>query len=268
MNALKLGDRGDWVLLLQGLLIANGAKVKRTGVFDQATRRAVLNFQRSVGLIADGIVGPKTAGSLINNPIAWGATLSDDAIKAAAKKLGVSVAAIRAINEVESAGSGFIAEDTPKILFEGHVFWKRLQAHGLNPEDHVKGNEDVLYRKWTKRHYVGGIEEYDRLDKAVTIDEQAALESASWGAFQVLGMHWEWLGYASIHDFVEQMARSEDEHLDAAARYLKAAGCVEHIKAKDWAAVARCYNGPGYKKNKYDTKLAAAYEKYARSRKA
>jgi site-specific recombinase XerC len=32
----------------------------------------------------------------------------------------------------------------------------------------------------------------------------------------------------------------------------------------DWAGFAKRYNGPGYKKNKYDTKLASAYRKWVR----
>jgi hypothetical protein len=35
------------------------------------------------------------------------------------------------------------------------------------------------------------------------------------------------------------------------------------LKKQDWAAFAKAYNGPGYKANKYDTKLAEAYQHFS-----
>jgi hypothetical protein len=37
---------------------------------------------------------------------------------------------------------------------------------------------------------------------------------------------------------------------------------VIKLENLDWAKFARGYNGAGYKQNKYDEKLAAAYKKY------
>lgn len=34
------------------------------------------------------------------------------------------------------------------------------------------------------------------------------------------------------------------------------------LQNKDWATFAKCYNGPLYAKNQYDTKLATAYKKH------
>ncbi|WP_426772988.1 N-acetylmuramidase domain-containing protein, partial [Pseudomonas aeruginosa] len=34
------------------------------------------------------------------------------------------------------------------------------------------------------------------------------------------------------------------------------------LKSKDWAEFARRYNGPDYKKNNYDVKLAEAYQSF------
>ncbi|MCC6559800.1 MAG: DUF3380 domain-containing protein, partial [Xanthomonadales bacterium] len=38
------------------------------------------------------------------------------------ERLEVSVPTLKAVAEVESAGSGFLSDGRPKILFEGHVF--------------------------------------------------------------------------------------------------------------------------------------------------
>jgi len=38
---------------------------------------------------------------------------------------------------------------------------------------------------------------------------------------------------------------------------------AEALRKKDWATFARRYNGPGYAKNSYDTKLKSAYDRFA-----
>lgn len=65
--ALKEGNTGAAVTALQVELKAHG---KYTGLIDgsfgPATRTAVINYQKSVGLVADGVAGPKTWGSLVD----------------------------------------------------------------------------------------------------------------------------------------------------------------------------------------------------------
>lgn len=58
-------------------------------------------------------------------------------------------------------------------------FWNELKKRGKNPEDYTTYNEDILYPKWSKEHYKGGIKEYERLERAIAIDEEAAISSAS-----------------------------------------------------------------------------------------
>ncbi len=58
------------------------------------------------------------------------------------------------------------------------------------------------------------------------------------------------------------MNKNEGEHLAAFGRFIIANNLTKYLKNKDWANFARRYNGPGYKQNKYDEKLARAYNKY------
>ncbi|MGW2353502.1 penicillin-insensitive murein endopeptidase [Actinacidiphila glaucinigra] len=58
------GNRGTDVVALQHLLAAHGRTVAVDGVFGSGTRSAVVDFQQSKGLTADGIVGPATWGAL------------------------------------------------------------------------------------------------------------------------------------------------------------------------------------------------------------
>lgn len=178
--------------------------------------------------------------------------------------LNCEVPAIQAVAEVESRGGGFIGGQ-PKILFEGHVFWRRLKAYGLDPNK-LRTNEsrDILYPKWTRRWYLGGVKEHYRLQEAVAIHREAALESASWGMFQIMGYHWRHLGYNSLQHFVNDMYESEAKHLEAFVRFIKADSVLlRAIREKDWARFARRYNGAGYLVNRYHIKMANAYKKYA-----
>jgi hypothetical protein len=182
----------------------------------------------------------------------------------------LELAIVKAINEVESSGKGFLLSGKPKILFEGHVFWRELEKRGINPNDYCSNTTaDLLYNKWTKQHYVGGEGEYLRLQKAMQLGSgqnfiDAANASASWGCFQIMGFHALPLGFSSMDDFVQKMYLNEGEHLTAFGRFLKSNHLVSYLQDKNWEEFAKRYNGASYKVNKYDTKLATAYAKYSK----
>jgi hypothetical protein len=261
MKTLRLGDSGDDVGMLQRHLVSAGYPLEVTNRFDEATKAAVMAFQRKAGLADDGIVGPKTYAAL-----AAGSDnskrLSAADLERTAQTLDVPVACVQAVNEVESRGAGFLLDGRPVILFERHVFWKRLVAHGVDPESFAAANPDILSQ--TPGGYKGYAAEYPRLAAAELIHADAARESASWGSFQVMGYHWQRLGYASIDDFVNRMKNSEADHLDSFVRYVTAdSALLAALKARDWPTFARGYNGKNYAKNQYDVKLERAYERYA-----
>lgn len=62
---VKLGDRGAEVKTVQEhLKFVGGYSVKVDGIYGLQTARAVRHWQKSNGLLVDGIVGPVTAASL------------------------------------------------------------------------------------------------------------------------------------------------------------------------------------------------------------
>jgi N-acetylmuramidase/Putative peptidoglycan binding domain len=266
---LKSPESIKQVVLLQSLLAELNPVVKIDGVLGAATVSAVEAFQQQNGLVVDGVVAEKTWVKLIAaapqlfEKIAalW---LSQADLDEVATAINVERAAVKSVYEVEAQGAGFLGLK-PKILFEGHIFWRLLEQAGKRPQQFVAGNEDVLYPAWTTRFYLGGLQEYDRLEKAKAIDESLALQSASWGLFQIMGNNFRVAGFDSVENFVAAMQQSERAHLDAFASFIgetrfQGVTLRELLAARDWEKFARAYNGPSYRANKYDTKLQAAYE--------
>lgn len=62
---LREGSRGDKVTALQHLLRARSQRLEADGSFGPATKGAVVAFQRSAGLVTDGVVGAATWGKLV-----------------------------------------------------------------------------------------------------------------------------------------------------------------------------------------------------------
>ncbi len=210
--------------------------------------------------------------------------LSDSQLRAIAEKYGIEFAALKAVVTVEAAGTGFI-DGKPKILFEPHVFYKRLGEAGyVSLRQKMQAvAPSLIYPKWRTYPYGKTHEQHDRLERAIkavntalpSLDPNnpddkkilddvraAALESCSWGMGQVMGHHWRALGYDSLQSFVNAMYRDEASQVDAMMRFIVKNGLARHLKSKNWTAFAQGYNGVGYAKNNYHHKLAAAYRNY------
>jgi hypothetical protein len=185
--------------------------------------------------------------------------LTDTDYKNAATIIGCEIECIKAVDIVESKGQGFLPDGSIKILFEPHIFWQRLKKHGISPLNKVAGNEDILYPIWGSKPYGKYVEQHDRLDKAKKIHELAALESASWGRFQMMGFNYRECGCVDVRELVKNMAISESMHLLLFTKYIKHERLDDELVAKLWAAFAEGYNGPSYKRNNYDVNLEAAY---------
>lgn len=210
--------------------------------------------------------------------------LSTKFIKDVAARLGADPAAVYAVLQAECSSSPFFQEGKaspqfniplggkPKILFEPHVWWKRLALsnpailQSQSPEAvSLRGDlSDILYQTWGERKYGSQPAQYDRLHRAMAVDRTSAVESVSYGAFQVMGYHWQPLGWESAESFYEDMMEGGLEaHAKAFIKYVQALNLVRHIRPDappDFAAFAKGYNGEGYRKNKYDVKMAQYYK--------
>ncbi|WP_375766537.1 N-acetylmuramidase domain-containing protein [Archangium gephyra] len=181
------------------------------------------------------------------------APLTARGIEACADKLSVRPADIWAVLHVETRGCGYFADRRPVILFERHIFSRKTEGRFDQQASDISNPK--------AGGYAGGVAEYGRLERALALDEQAALLSASWGLGQVMGFNAQDLGYGSMEQFISRMMESEDEQLAALTAFIQKNGLDTALRNHDWAAFARGYNGPGYAKNQYDKKLAAASQR-------
>ncbi|WP_448632800.1 MULTISPECIES: N-acetylmuramidase domain-containing protein [Pseudomonas fluorescens group] len=267
---LRHGDRSQAVRILQKNLNDHGAALVVDGDYGDSTEAAVRAYQLKVGLVADGVAGEKTQASLAGGDCQL--LLRNEDLVQAAQILDVPLASVYAVNEVESKGKGFLANGKPVILFERHIMYRQLATprhEGDNP-DELKRHADQLAAanpaivNPKSGGYAGSTAEHQRLSHARLIDDTAALESASWGAFQIMGFHWQRLGYASVQAFVEDMSAGESQQFAAFVRFIQTDPVLHKaLKGRKWAEFAKLYNGPDYQRNLYDIKLQRAYERHA-----
>lgn len=171
--------------------------------------------------------------------------------------IGVGEDEIHAVLDVESRGTGFDRHGRPLILFEPHIFWREL---GDGPSRRRAVALGIAYSAWRPGGYPA--DSYPRLIQAIGIDETAALKAASWGLGQILGTNFRAAGFDSPQAMVAAMCDDEEHHLAAMVRFIKASGLDRALRAHDWRAFARGYNGPGYATHDYHGRLARAFAKW------
>lgn len=184
--------------------------------------------------------------------------LTEKDISDAAKELDVEVAALKAVLEIEAPKGGFMTDGQVTILFERHYF-SRLTGgkYDLSHPD-ISSKKAGGYGKQSEQH--------PKLQRAVALDRDAALRSASWGKPQIMGANFRLCGCSTIQSFINEMHKGEREQLMLMVRFIQNSPKLHKaIQAKHWPEVARLYNGPNYAINDYDNKLARSYKRFRES---
>ena len=215
---MRKGDIGAPVTQLQRQLITAGLKLTADGVFGDDTEAALIAFQRRTGLVADGIAGPKTLAALASrdrDP----KHLAERDLEQAADRLGVPVAAIKAVNEVETAGRGYLDDGRPVILFERHVLYRLLGERGIDPR---AARRPLPQRaqppaRRLRRRCRRMVAARQCLPDPAGVTPACRSRPCSWGQYQIMGYHWQHLGYDSVEAFVAAMRQGEAQQLDAFA---------------------------------------------------
>ena len=197
----------------------------------------------------------------------------------ATSKLSCTIAQIRAVDEVESGGGWFtdvradiLAKDgpggfldgphLPKILFEAHIFDRETKGRFRSTHPNLSS------AKWNRALYVGGQGEWVRLWEAMKLDREAALKSASYGRYQIMGFNHKLAGFATVEAYVEASKKSERLQLEAFVSFIMNAGLADELRRvsnvhADCIPFASGYNGSGYAANEYHVKIARAHKKYS-----
>lgn len=188
-------------------------------------------------------------------------TLTERDFEEVAQKLGVEVAAIKAVVDIEAGKThqGFVAPGKPLINFDLTMFRRFATRRGVNLSKYSKSHSIVFTSSkgsQTRAHR--------RLEAAKTINSNAAIEGTFWGMFQIGGFNWKKCGAENLNDFVSKMSRSERDQLDMFAEFITNAGLLKHLQQKNWAAFARGYNGPSYARRGYHTRMASAYARHSK----
>ena len=174
------------------------------------------------------------------------------------KILGVGEDELHAFIDVETRGSGFDEQGRPRILFERHKFYKYL------PKSKRAEAVKAGLASTTAGGYGKESDQYPKLERAMKIDQKAALYACSWGLGQIMGFNHALAGYDTVEAMIESFKEDEENHLASAVAFIKNTGLDDELRAHRWAAFAKGYNGVDYKRNRYDEKLAEAFRKWSR----
>lgn len=175
-----------------------------------------------------------------------------------AERLGVEPAVVLAVAEVESNGGGFLPDGRPAILFE--ALWFHKFTNGAFDVSHP----NISSATWDRSLYEGGVAEWNRLAEAIALDPEAALKSASWGAFQIMGFNHAACGFQDVRGFVDALSRNLDAQVGAFTAFVQAnPPMLQALRSRDWTTFARLYNGPGAVAS-YAAKIETAWRLHAR----
>ena len=179
----------------------------------------------------------------------------------AAKRIGAGVdpLIVHALAKVESGGhSGFGALGLPKIAYEGHVF-ADLTHHKYDRTHPLLSYSFVVKAgpEW-RTNNENQETAWKTLKEAAALDETAALESCSWGMFQVMGKNYATCKYAKVQDFVAAMKAGEKGQLEAFTNFcLGTPRLPQALADKNYQHIARAYNGKHF--GDYDKRIEKAY---------
>jgi len=183
-------------------------------------------------------------------------TLTDEDYRIVAEELDVEIAAIKAVVRIEAGASleGFYAPGVPVVNFDRSMYRK------ARPTSNAKASASEQVPAGIKSSY--GRKEWSQLVAARKVNLEKANMGTFWGMFQIGGFNYKLCDCETVQEFVERMSYSEFEQLQLFANFIKNAGMLTDLRAKNWAAFARKYNGNSYRARGYHTRMAREYQKF------
>lgn len=188
--------------------------------------------------------------------------LSEDDYKRVANELGIEIAVIKAVSDIEAGKShqGFISPGMPTLNFSRNMFNSNLRRRGITVSSSVRRSSEAFKALNRKKYGSYGKAQHARLKSAMEIDSVSAILSCYWGMFQIGGFNWKKCGCSSPQEFAKKMSESELMQLELFAHFITNNGMLKHLKNKNWYGFARLYNGRYAKR--YAARMATAYKRY------
>ncbi|MDE5970680.1 MAG: N-acetylmuramidase family protein [Muribaculaceae bacterium] len=190
-------------------------------------------------------------------------SLTEADMQAAADSLGVELAVIKAVIEVEAGHShcGIIAPGIPLVVFQRSVFLKKAEKNRADLK-RAKKEFSELFSTTPNRSLSRNLRHYNLLKQAMDVDYNAAIESTFWGMFQIGGFNWKRCGASSPEEFAFRMSLSEKEQLRYFTKFIQRGDMLQSLRDKNWERFAVVYNGPAFRRHSYHVRLAEAYKKH------
>lgn len=162
-------------------------------------------------------------------------------LESESKRLDIPLSTCVAVIAVESSGNPFGPDGRLTIRFEDHKFRK------------FSGDSSFYATNGSQSH------EYDVLAKAIEIDEDAAYQSISMGAAQIMGFNCEVIGFDSAKEMFEVFQFSKDNQIVGFFKFMEFymdGVLLTAARNNDFLTFANLYNGKGHKG--YDAKIMKA----------
>ena len=175
---------------------------------------------------------------------------------------------------VESSGKGFepANQDRMIIRFENHKFWRYWGKHDPGRfRQHFTYRSDKVWlgHRWRKspdaawQTFHGSQRaEWEVLDFARAIDNEAALMSISMGAPQIMGFNYQRIGYQSAQEMFDAFRRDEAVHIHGLFDFMSST-MLQQLRQRDFTGFAGLYNGSGQKET-YGRRIQAHYHAFRR----
>ncbi len=181
-------------------------------------------------------------------------------------------AALESIARVESGGFGWFRDGRCKMLPEPHIFLRQLKkyAPSLRQEAIRRGLATTTTFKKTRaaghyRRMKGADPRYRLLAKWRKLHEEAALASASWGTYQIMGFNAKTCGWDKPSQMVQAFFTGEREQLKAFVNFLLKNRLKKAIQELNFARVEKVYNGGGLG-GAYAKRMLSWYRKLSRGK--
>lgn len=194
----------------------------------------------------------------------WGALLESLSAK---KELDVACAL--AVLCVESSGKGFEQNNSDRMIirFENHKFWTYWGKH--NPQQyrqHFRYSNNKVWQghewrreptgEWVSFHGRQA-NEWQAFEFARQLDERAAMLSISMGAPQIMGFHYQRIGYQSVVEMFDAFSRNIQGQVNGLFDFFSAR-MLGYLRDLSFEEFAGMYNGSG-QKQVYGEKIRKHY---------